>query len=250
MGNIRSCRSYFSVLGEILSQMRPDVIDEVALELLKAYKGDRNVFILGNGGSAATASHFACDLAKGVTKYLPTSAKRFRTIALTDNVAVMTAWANDTSYENIFSEQLRSLVRERDVVVAISGSGNSPNVLKALNVANLAGATIIGLTGCMGGKMLRLCHHRVIVPSDNIEVIEDLHLAVCHSVSTVLRTWLTESRGERREILQVLEPAPYCQINYAGNSGIAPQTILPELSFRAISEKEMTKLSCKQMNGD
>jgi D-sedoheptulose 7-phosphate isomerase len=108
--------------------------------------------------------------------------------ALTDNVPLMTAWANDASYEDVFAEQLATLVDKDDIALAISGSGNSPNVLKALHVAREAGAFTIGLTGFQGGKMKALCDLCVIVPSDNMQVIEDLHVSVSHSVFSSLRS--------------------------------------------------------------
>lgn len=193
-GKIKSSKSYFEVLSHTIAGVVPHIVDQIAGKLLEAYWSDRSVFVFGNGGSATTASHFACDLSKGATTWLESGAKRFRVIALTDNVALMTAWANDTSYENVFAEQLRNLARGGDVVIAISGSGNSTNVLKALEVANCLGAATIGLTGFMGGKMKSLCRRCLVIPSDNMEVIEDVHLAVCHSLSTVVRTALADMR--------------------------------------------------------
>jgi D-sedoheptulose 7-phosphate isomerase len=162
-------------------------VDRIAAELLAAYRDGRTVFIFGNGGSAATASHFACDLSKGATTRIPAAAKKFRVIALTENTSLITAWANDSNYEDIFAEQLRNLLAPDDVVLAISGSGNSPNVLKALELALCAGAHTIGLTGFRGGKMKPLCRTCLVVPCENMEVIEDVHLAACHAVSTVIR---------------------------------------------------------------
>jgi D-sedoheptulose 7-phosphate isomerase len=112
---------------------------------------------------------------------------RFRVVALTDNVPLMTAWANDAHYEDIFAEQLQNFVRPRDVVFAISASGNSPNVLKALAIGRHAGAINVGLTGFQGGKLRALCDICTIVPSDNMQVIEDLHLSIAHSLFTSIR---------------------------------------------------------------
>jgi D-sedoheptulose 7-phosphate isomerase len=185
MKEITTCRSYFQSLSETIDRISAPDIEAVADILLRAYEQQSTVFLFGNGGSAALASHFACDLAKGT---LNGSAKRFKALALTDNVPLMTAWANDSHYEDIFSEQLSSFVRRNDVAFAISGSGNSPNVLKALTVARDAGAVTVGLTGFAGGKMRALCHAAVIIPSDNMQLIEDLHVCVAHSLFTCIRS--------------------------------------------------------------
>ena len=107
-------------------------------------------------------------------------------LALTDNLPTLTAWANDSGYEDIFSEQLRNFVQPQDVVFAISGSGNSKNVLNALQVAREVGATTLGLSGFQGGKMKSLCDTCVIVPSNNMQIIEDLHLAIAHSIFRIV----------------------------------------------------------------
>jgi D-sedoheptulose 7-phosphate isomerase len=162
-------------------------IDRVAEVLWNAYEDNRAVFIFGNGGSAALASHCACDLGKGT---VVNGNRRFRVLALTDNVPLMTAWANDACYADIFSEQLRSFLQSNDIAFAISGSGNSPNVLNALQVAREMGALTIGLTGFQGGKMNSLCDLCVVVPSENMQVIEDVHLCVTHSIFTSFRSRL------------------------------------------------------------
>jgi D-sedoheptulose 7-phosphate isomerase len=230
---IRNSKAYFGVLARAMAGVVPQVVDQIAVELLEAYWSDRTIFVFGNGGSATTASHFACDLGKGATGWLESGAKRFRVIALTDNVALMTAWANDTSYENVFAEQLRNLVRAGDVVIAISGSGNSPSVLKALEVARSAKATAIGLTGFMGGEMKSLCRRCVVIPSDNMEVIEDLHLAVCHSLSTVVRTALAEM--SRDNIVAISGPAvrfPSIACSDFGTNRVSlSEKALPDLKF-------------------
>jgi D-sedoheptulose 7-phosphate isomerase len=157
---------------------------------VKAYEGGKMMYLFGNGGSASLASHLACDLGKG-TAYC-NGGKRLRVLALTDNVATMTAWANDFSYEDMFSEQLRNFVQPQDIAFAISGSGNSKNVLNALRVAREAGATTIGISGYRGGEMKSLCNICVIVPSDNMQVIEDLHLAMAHSIFRIVYTRMAQ----------------------------------------------------------
>jgi len=177
--------TYFLGVESVLRGLPFAIIDRVADALWRAYLEDRTVYVFGNGGSAALASHCACDLGKGT---VVNGNRRFRVFALTDNVPLMTAWANDASYEDVFAEQLATLVDKDDIALAISGSGNSPNVLKALHVAREAGAFTIGLTGFQGGKMKALCDLCVIVPSDNMQVIEDLHVSVSHSVFSSLRS--------------------------------------------------------------
>jgi D-sedoheptulose 7-phosphate isomerase len=159
------------------------------MALMRAYESGRTVFLFGNGGSAALASHFACDLGKGT---INGAGQRFRVLALTDNVPLITAWANDAQYEDVFAEQLVNFVRPDDIALAISGSGNSPNVLKALKAARDASAFTIGLTGFQGGCMRDLCDLCMIVPSDNMQIIEDLHLSVTHAIFTILRSKICE----------------------------------------------------------
>ncbi len=189
---IRSSQKYFAMYQRVIASLPHGAIRETIDELLRAYEDRRCVFIFGNGGSAALASHFACDLGKGTVT--PNNGhKRFRVIALTDNVPVMTAWANDSSYERIFAEQLQNFVAPGDVAFAISASGNSPNVVQALEVAREAHATTVGLTGFEGGKMKNLCDVCIIVPSDNMQIIEDFHVGVTHAVFSVVRQRIAET---------------------------------------------------------
>ena len=184
MLDITCAQSYFGHLSGTVERLPFAAIDEVAAVLLKAYETDRAVHTLGNGGSAALASHFACDLGKGTANI---NGKRFRVLALTDNVPLMTAWANDSKYEDIFAEQLLNFVQPKDVVLAISGSGNSRNVIRALEVARASGGITVGLTGYEGGMMRDLCDYCVIIPSDNMQIIEDLHLCVAHALFSSIR---------------------------------------------------------------
>jgi D-sedoheptulose 7-phosphate isomerase len=177
-------KEYFDELQRVASNLPLEGIDRIVDTLIKAYESERIVYTFGNGGSAALASHFACDLGKG-TAYCD-GGKRFRVLALTDNLPTLTAWANDASYEDVFSEQLRNFVRPEDVAFAISGSGNSKNVLNTLQVAREAGATTVGISGFHGGHMKDLCDICVIVPSNNMQIIEDLHLAMAHSIFRIV----------------------------------------------------------------
>jgi D-sedoheptulose 7-phosphate isomerase len=175
---------YFKELQRVLITLPKDGIDQIADTLLEVYDAGGTVFLCGNGGSAALASHFACDLGKG-TAYC-NAGKRFRVLALTDNLPTLTAWANDSNYEDVFSEQLRNFVQPHDVAFAISGSGNSKNVLNALRVGREAGATTVGISGFRGGAMKSLCDLCVIVPSNDMQIIEDLHLSIAHSIFRIV----------------------------------------------------------------
>lgn len=175
--------SYLEELSATIGKLPLPEINRLVRILLEAYNAGRSIFLFGNGGSAALASHMACDLGKGTA---PASGKRLRAVALTDNTALITAWANDTHYENIFAEQLENLLEPGDVAFAISGSGNSPNILAALNFARRAGAVTAGIAGFGGGKMKPLCDVCAVVPSENMQIIEDLHLSIAHCLFRTL----------------------------------------------------------------
>jgi D-sedoheptulose 7-phosphate isomerase len=181
---ILGAKQYFEELQRVIAGLSHERLDQMADALVQAYESRRVVYTFGNGGSASLASHLACDLGKG-TAYC-NGGKRFRVLALTDNLTTLTAWANDSSYEDIFSEQLRNFVQPQDVAFGISGSGNSKNVLNALQVARDAGATTLGISGFQGGQMKSLCDICVIVPSNNMQIIEDIHLAMAHSIFRVV----------------------------------------------------------------
>jgi D-sedoheptulose 7-phosphate isomerase len=176
---------YFETLSQVIPRLPYPIINRAVAVLLQTFEEDRTVFVFGNGGSAATASHVACDLNKGTSENAQT--RRIKVISLTDNVPLLTAWANDVHYEHVFSEQLRNFVRARDVVFAISASGNSPNVLRALETAREARAITLGISGFQGGRMKALCDLCAIVPSENMQMIEDLHHAIAHSIFTAVR---------------------------------------------------------------
>jgi len=185
--------SYFDDVIQTIGKMPIATIEKIVTALREAYESSRTIYLFGNGGSAALASHFACDLGKGASNG---SSKRFQVLAFTDNVPLMTAWANDARYEDIFAEQLINFVRRDDITFAISASGKSPNVLKALKVSREAGAFTIGLTGFQGGDMQDLCDLCLAVPSDNMQIIEDLHLSVTHAVFTALRAKISRPDDE------------------------------------------------------
>jgi D-sedoheptulose 7-phosphate isomerase len=192
---IVSADQYLAKLQSTISRVDASAIDAMAHTLFEAYSAERTIFIVGNGGSAALASHFACDLGKGVS--FNNGGKRVRALALTDNIPLITAWANDVSYEYVFAEQLRNFVAAGDVVFAISGSGNSLNVLRALELARSVHATTLGVTGFNGGKMKALCDLCLVVPCDNMQVIEDLHTVTAHALSTLLYNMVAEAHGSK-----------------------------------------------------
>lgn len=152
-------------------------IEKIGKKLLEAREAGNTIYIMGNGGSASTASHMACDLLKSA---IDQGKSRFKVISLTDNTAVFSAWANDTSYDMVFEEQLKNFLTEKDIAIAISGSGNSPNILKAIDFANKTGAYTIGLTGMGGGKLAKTAKLSLIVPNDNMWRVEDIHLLLNH----------------------------------------------------------------------
>ncbi len=153
--------------------------------VMEAYQADRQIFVIGNGGSASTASHIANDLGKGTS--LP-GRKRFRVISLTDNISTMTAWSNDVCYQDVFVEQLKNLVNPGDLVIGISASGASENVLRAIRHAKAIGCKTIGWTGFGGGKLARLADVSVVVDSQEYGPVEDVHLILNH----VLYAWIWE----------------------------------------------------------
>jgi D-sedoheptulose 7-phosphate isomerase len=176
--------SHLSELRGVLDSLPQASIDEMVQRLHEARLSRRQIFIMGNGGSASTASHFVCDLAKNTrVEGMP----RFRVIGLSDNIPLMTAYANDEGYSRVFSEQLINLVQPGDIVLAISASGNSENVLRAIEVANQAGALTIGLTGFSGGRLGSMVQLHLHVPCDRIEMVEDIHLVLEHLVCRALR---------------------------------------------------------------
>jgi len=175
---------YLATLHSAMTAIPGDVIDSAVRVLRHARAHDATVLFIGNGGSASTASHFAADLAKNTqhSKY-----GRFRTICLSDNVALFSAWANDEGYENVFVQGAKTHLRANDVLVAISGSGNSENVLRAARYARDLGCEVIGLGGFAGGKLRELCTVSIVVPAATIEEAEDGHLIINHAFCTAIR---------------------------------------------------------------
>ena len=180
-------KAYMEEEKREMDSINPEDVKQVVDILFDAWKEGKQVFIFGNGGSASTASHFAADLTKGtLQRVYDHNERRFRVMSLTDNVAIMTAFANDVSYNEIFSQQLNNLVQEGDVVIAITCSGNSPNVIKGVEMAKKFNAKTIAFLGFDGGKLKDMVDHHVHVKSSHYGRIEDCHLMVHHLVTAYL----------------------------------------------------------------
>lgn len=180
-------QNYLAGLKKCLEAIAVEKITRIADVIYEAYEQNKQIFIMGNGGSAATASHFACDINKGVSFDLR---KRFKVICLNDNIPTMLAYANDIAYEDIFVEQMKNLFNPGDVVIGISASGNSINVLKAIGFANENGGKTIGLTGFDGGKLGKIACLSLIIPVGDMQQVEDSHLIVTHILMRVLKNKL------------------------------------------------------------
>lgn len=180
----RFLRTHLDGLSRSLADLDLEAVEGLIDILEGAYAQGRTVFLIGNGGSAATASHMASDLAKTVLgKHHDRLAKRFRVVALNDNVPLMTAWANDERYETIFGEQLKNLARRGDVLIVITGSGNSENIVYAVKTGRALGVTTVGLLGFDGGRTKLLLDHYVLVKARQYAYVEDVHLVLNHLIT-------------------------------------------------------------------
>lgn len=174
---------YFQKVAAVLPAIPAEPVEQVIATLRQARAAGQRIFVFGNGGSSANASHIVNDMLKST---IQTGRPRMKLICLSDNVPTLTAYANDVSYDIVYAEPLASLAEPGDVAIALSGSGNSPNVLRAMDVAQEMGLTRIGLTGRDGGKLKGQCDICVIVPHDSMQVIEDAHLVILHAVFLAL----------------------------------------------------------------
>lgn len=182
---------YLAELRTVLDKLPLQEISQAADILFECYQADHTVFTFGNGGSGALASHLVADFGKGThfpgPKELAT-VRRLKAMAVTDNMPMITAWSNDTHYDDAFMRQIENFLQPGDVTMAISGSGNSRNVIKALEYARSAGATTIGLGGMGGGKMKDLLDCPIIVSSNSMQHVEDAHLIIGHMIFLNLRS--------------------------------------------------------------
>jgi len=191
-------RGYILNLKDTLDLLPLERISTAIQILHQARLEKRTIFIMGNGGSASTASHFVCDLSKNTrTSGWP----HFRVIGLADNMASFSAYANDEGYPSVFAQQLENFVEPHDIVIGISTSGNSQNVLDAIELANESGAYTIGFTGFSGGRLSPMVDLDLHVPSDNIEQVEDIHLMLEHLMVTMLRQ-LTSSVNSNGSVVE------------------------------------------------
>lgn len=176
--------TYLRDAEQVIAGLPRESIDVSLAVLLDAWRARKHVFLVGNGGSAATASHLANDLSKGAAV---DGKPRIRAIALTDNVPLITAWGNDSSYDDVFVEQLSGLMDPGDVVLAISASGNSPNILRAVQYARDSGGITMAWTGRGGGRLRAIAHHCICAPSDDVGQIESAHMVLDHLFTVLLR---------------------------------------------------------------
>lgn len=192
---LKEISSYLDQISSLVLKIPSKNIERLARMILDAYWRGNRIFIFGNGGGAATSSHFACDLAKGTA--VP-GTPRLKAICLSDNIPLMTAWANDTDYTNTFGEQLKNLVEKDDVVIGLSGSGMSPNVINALRTAREAEAIPVLLSGFAGGDAVSIAESSIVVPSEDMQQIEDVHLILCHIIFRMVRNGIGAGTDVRR----------------------------------------------------
>ena len=179
--------NYFKELINVLEQLDKDIISQVANLLLETLNVDSNIYIFGNGGSASTASHFQNDFNITLADY---SSKKFKVNCLSDNISTLTAIANDFSYDDVFFKQLEDKLKGNDIVIAISGSGNSTNVLKAVKYAKSKDIKVISFTGFNGGRLRTLSDYDLNVGIDNMQITEDVHLVFNHLLMTLIKNKL------------------------------------------------------------
>lgn len=190
--------AYLDTLTQVLAALPREPLARITDLLLDAGRAGRSIYLLGNGGSAATASHLACDLAKTASV---AGHPRLRALAFTDNVPLLTAWGNDAAYEVIFAEQVKTFAQPGDLVIAISASGNSPNILAAAIAAHEVGALVIGVTGFGGGRLRALSDVCLVVPSHEYGPVEDAHMVLVHAVTAAIRATLAP------RVISALTPA-------------------------------------------
>ncbi len=185
LGVTLNARAFMERVGQELLRVDVKQIQALADAIYECYRNDRFVFICGNGGSGSNASHFCEDLGKSTLRredFENDAKKRLKVLSLTDNTPYILAWGNDEGFDRVFVEQLKNLASPGDLLIAISGSGNSPNVLRAVDWANRKGLTTFGCTGFGGGKLKTLAKHNLHVPLDDMGVVESIHLTVFHWV--------------------------------------------------------------------
>lgn len=184
--------SYLNGLEKAINYLDYEQINRVINRIVEAYQDEKFIYIFGNGGSAATASHFVTDCNKGVSENLK---KKFKVICLNDNMPTILAISNDINYDQVFKLQLENFLTSDDLVIGISGSGDSKNVIEAVEYAKKRGADTIGLVGFGGGKLKKIADYCIHVPVHDMQHVEDLHLAINHLIVRVLMTHLDSNRS-------------------------------------------------------
>ncbi len=182
---------YVGRLQTALASLSRGKLTELGEILSRAYRNGKQVFTVGNGGSSSLASHMAADLAKNT---IGPNMRRFRIISLNENASIVTALANDLGYENVFSEQLTNVIRAGDVLIVVSASGNSPNIIKAIEYAQTQSAEVVGLLGFGGGRAAQLADVALVVDSWDYGIVEDVHLTINHILVEHFRARLAEDR--------------------------------------------------------
>jgi D-sedoheptulose 7-phosphate isomerase len=185
LGTTLTPRAFLERIGQELLRIDPAEVQALADACWSCYRRGRFVFVIGNGGSGSNASHFCEDMGKGTLRredFDNENKKRLKILSLTDNTPYILAWGNDEGFDRVFVEQLKNLASEGDLLVAISGSGNSPNILRAVEWANRHGLTTVGCTGYSGGQLRGLAQRGLHVPLDDMGIVETVHLAAFHWV--------------------------------------------------------------------
>ena len=170
---------YLAGVQALLAEVVEADVDHIVELLWDNYTSGRRVVFCGNGGSAATASHLPADFQKNMFLI---GGRPWECLSLVDSIPLLTAWSNDTHYDNVFAGQIRTWMRPNDLLIAISGSGNSPNILAAVHAAHECGAATIGLSGFGGGKLAQIAQHNVIFHSNNMQMVEDAHMVLGHAI--------------------------------------------------------------------
>lgn len=193
MDFVNEINEYYEKEREIIKQLDKEEINKALNCLLKHYDDSSTVYVLGNGGSSATANHMVCDFNKGISMDLK---KPFNVISLSDNVPILMAIGNDVGFEDVFYLQLKNKLKPNDLIIAISGSGNSHNIIKAVKYAKEVGCDIIGLTGYAGGKLKDYASINVHAPVDDMQITEDIHMSFVHVSMQILWKYLMAKEGK------------------------------------------------------
>lgn len=193
MDFIDEINAYYEREIAAINSLNRDELNAAMNALLEAYERGATVYVFGNGGSSATASHMVCDFNKGTCYELDT---KFKFVCLNDNIPILMAIANDDSFENVFVYQLKDRLKKDDLILAISGSGNSHNVIKAIEYAKEVGTKVIGMTGYSGGKLRKMADYYLHVPVEDMQITEDLHMGFDHMIMQIFWKYLAKKNGK------------------------------------------------------